>query len=142
MVDIDHFKRYNDIHGHRAGDRCLERVATKLDQTVRESDLAARYGGEEFAVVMPDTALDAAREAAERIRVAIADLGEELTSDELVTVSVGVATLDDAEHQTTDQLIERADAALYRAKRTGRNRVCAAADLASAASPDGDAAQC
>jgi diguanylate cyclase (GGDEF)-like protein len=126
MVDVDHFKRYNDIHGHPAGDRCLQHIAAQLDRTVRDTDLAARYGGEEFAVVMPDTASGVGREAAERIRLAIADLGEELTSNEVVTVSVGVATIYDAEHQTTDEMIERADAALYQAKRTGRNRVCVA----------------
>jgi diguanylate cyclase (GGDEF)-like protein len=126
MVDIDHFKRYNDLHGHPAGDRCLQRVATQLDRSVRDTDLVARYGGEEFAVVMPDTAPSAAWEAAERIRIAIFDLGEQLTADEVLTVSIGIATLEDSEQQTTDQLIERADAALYQAKRTGRNRVCVA----------------
>jgi diguanylate cyclase (GGDEF)-like protein len=135
MVDIDHFKQYNDRHGHREGDRCLQRVATQLSRNVRGNDLVARYGGEEFAVVMPDTGGAAAREAAERIRLAISALGEPLTADRVVTTSVGVATLQDAEHpdayelserQGTDQLVERADAALYEAKRTGRNRVCPA----------------
>jgi diguanylate cyclase (GGDEF)-like protein len=127
MLDIDHFKRYNDIHGHPAGDQCLQHIATQLDRSVRDTDLAVRYGGEEFAVVMPDTASGVGTEAAERIRIAVVDLGERLTSDEIVTVSVGVATIDDAEQQSTGDLIERADAALYQAKRAGRNRVCAAA---------------
>jgi diguanylate cyclase (GGDEF)-like protein len=126
MFDIDHFKRYNDIHGHPAGDECLQHIATQLGRNVRDTDLAVRYGGEEFAVVMPDTATGVGTEAAERIRIAVADLGERITSDEIITVSVGVATVYDAEHQSTGELIERADAALYQAKRTGRNRVCAA----------------
>ncbi len=126
MIDIDHFKIFNDRHGHRAGDRCLQRIATQLNRTVRDIDLVARYGGEEFAIIMSDTASAAAWEAAERVRIAIVDLAEPLTDDQVVTASIGVATLYDAERQTTDQLIERADAALYRAKRTGRNRVCSA----------------
>jgi diguanylate cyclase (GGDEF)-like protein len=137
MLDIDHFKRYNDTHGHQAGDRCLQRVANELNRTVRDTDLAARFGGEEFAVVMPDTASDTATEAAERIRIAIADLGQQLTDDQLVTVSAGVATIYNAEQQRTDQLIESADAALYQAKGTGRNRVCvgAAPNFAQTTSP-------
>jgi diguanylate cyclase (GGDEF)-like protein len=126
MVDIDHFKRYNDLHGHPAGDRCLQRVAERLARTVRDTDLVARYGGEEFAVIMPHTEFTAAHEAAERLRVAIADLAEPMIADEMVTASVGVATLRDPERQTTEQLIERADTALYQAKRAGRNRVSSA----------------
>jgi diguanylate cyclase (GGDEF)-like protein len=123
MVDIDHFKDYNDWHGHRAGDRCLQRVATQLALTVRETDIVARYGGEEFAIIMPNTDPTAARDAAERVRIAVADLGEPLTADEIVTASIGVATLHNPEHQTTDDLIQSADVALYRAKHGGRNRV-------------------
>jgi diguanylate cyclase (GGDEF)-like protein len=132
MVDIDHFKSYNDQHGHREGDRCLQRVAAQLGSNVRDTDLVARYGGEEFAVVMPDTDSAAAHEVAERIRLAISALAEPLTADQVVTASVGVATLNGierqppdqiAEQQSTDQLVERADNALYEAKRTGRNRV-------------------
>jgi diguanylate cyclase (GGDEF)-like protein len=126
MVDIDHFKRYNDEHGHRAGDRCLQRVASQLDRCVRDVDLVARYGGEEFAVVMPATEAEAAEEVAERMRIAVIDLREPQPAGQVVTVSIGLATLHNADQQTTDQLIERADAALYEAKRTGRNRVRAA----------------
>jgi diguanylate cyclase (GGDEF)-like protein len=129
MLDIDHFKQYNDIHGHRAGDRCLERVATQIDRCLRDTDLVARYGGEEFAIVMPDTGSADASEVAKRIRVAVADLAEPLTADRAVTVSLGVATLHDSGRQSTDELIERADAALYQAKRSGRNRVCSSADV-------------
>jgi diguanylate cyclase (GGDEF)-like protein len=126
MVDIDHFKQYNDLHGHREGDRCLQRVATQIDRNIRDTDLVARYGGEEFAIVMPDTGSAQAREVAERIRLAISDLAEPLTADQAVTASSGVATLYAAERQSTDELIERADAALYEAKHAGRNRVFAA----------------
>jgi diguanylate cyclase (GGDEF)-like protein len=123
MVDIDHFKWYNDQHGHQAGDRCLQRVATELRHAARDSDLVARYGGEEFAVIMPATARAAARETAERLRIAISDLAEPVTDNRVVTASVGVATLDDAESQSTERLLGWADQALYDAKRNGRNRV-------------------
>jgi diguanylate cyclase (GGDEF)-like protein len=132
MVDIDHFKRYNDEHGHREGDRCLQRIAAQLERSVRDTDLVARYGGEEFAIVMPDTDATAAREVAERVRHAISSLAEPLTTDRVVTASVGVATLHDREktetsreagRQALDRLVERADNALYEAKRAGRNRV-------------------
>jgi diguanylate cyclase (GGDEF)-like protein len=123
MVDIDHFKRYNDRHGHREGDRCLQRVAGQLESNVRDTDLVARYGGEEFAIVMPDTDAIAARDVAERLRLAISALAEPLAADQVVTASVGVATLHGTERHGTDQLVERADGALYEAKRTGRNRV-------------------
>jgi diguanylate cyclase (GGDEF)-like protein len=126
MLDIDHFKQYNDIHGHRAGDRCLQLVAAEIGRCVRHTDLVARYGGEEFAIVMPGTGSVEAGEVAKRIRVAVAELAEPLTDDKSVTVSLGVATLNDAGRQSTDELIERADTALYQAKRTGRNRVCSA----------------
>jgi diguanylate cyclase (GGDEF)-like protein len=123
MVDIDYFKRYNDRHGHPAGDRCLQRIATELDRTVRDTDLVARYGGEEFAVVMPDTDSAESRDVAERLRLAVSALAEPLAGDEVVTASVGVATLHDVDRHGTDQLLERADSALYEAKRAGRNRV-------------------
>ncbi len=126
MVDIDHFKQYNDKYGHRAGDRCLQRVANQIARNVRESDLVARYGGEEFAIVMPDTDSQAGSEVAERVRAAVSRLAEPLAEGSLVTVSAGVATLYHSEWADTDQLLEWADAALYEAKRTGRDRVCSA----------------
>jgi diguanylate cyclase (GGDEF)-like protein len=125
MVDIDHFKAYNDHYGHVAGDRCLQRVATLLGRHIRQVDLAARYGGEEFAIVMPDTGLDAAVHRAERLRTAVAGLGEphRLAEAQVVTVSLGVAAMVPTADQGVEHLAELADIELYRAKRGGRNRV-------------------
>ncbi|HZN77486.1 MAG TPA: diguanylate cyclase [Micromonosporaceae bacterium] len=125
MVDIDHFKLFNDHYGHAAGDRCLQRVAAELRQNVREKDLCARYGGEEFAVVMPNTGVDVALQVAERLRAAITTLAEPhpLVPDRLVTVSIGIAATVPAPGGLVDTLMEQADVELYRAKRGGRNRV-------------------
>jgi diguanylate cyclase (GGDEF)-like protein len=125
MVDIDHFKLYNDEFGHVAGDRCLQRVGTLLDLHARSHDLAARYGGEEFAIVMPGTDLDAALAAAERLRAAVEALGEPhpQITDEVVTISVGVAAMIPPGSGGVRHLTELADAELYLAKHTGRNRV-------------------
>ncbi|MEJ3747366.1 diguanylate cyclase [Actinomycetes bacterium KLBMP 9797] len=128
MIDIDHFKRYNDHYGHAAGDRCLQRVAATVRRHVRDTDLVARYGGEEFAVVMPGMGLEAAVAAAERLRIAVMTLPapRELVAQAVVTVSVGVAATIPTRPGTWHQLVESADAELYRAKRGGRNRVRAA----------------
>ncbi len=116
MVDIDHFKNYNDSHGHQEGDRLLGRLAGILLGEVRKADYVFRYGGEEFLVVLPETDLDRACEAAERLRKAVeAEAGG-------VTISLGVASLTES-LQEKDQLIDAADKALYRAKENGRNRV-------------------
>lgn len=114
MMDIDHFKKYNDTHGHPAGDRLLAASAKVLTEEVRGADLVARYGGEEFIVLLPDTDLDGALNTAEKIRKAVSEsLG--------VTVSLGAATY--RKEEKTEELINRADKALYRAKEGGRNRV-------------------
>jgi diguanylate cyclase (GGDEF)-like protein len=128
MIDIDHFKRYNDRHGHPAGDRRLQNVAATLQQSIRGSDLLARYGGEEFAVVMPTTDVAAAEQTAERLRTAVMRMatGGEADIDSAITVSIGVAATVPAPHSSAERLIEVADDELYRAKRNGRNRVCAA----------------
>jgi diguanylate cyclase (GGDEF)-like protein len=129
MLDVDHFKEYNDTHGHPAGDECLRRVARVLKESVnRPSDLAARYGGEEFAVVLSATRLDGALLMAERIRQTVASL-----ETPRITISVGVATMLPGESNGAtvgasndpSQLIACADACLYRAKEAGRNRVVA-----------------
>lgn len=128
MVDVDHFKLYNDRYGHPAGDDCLQRVATVLKQNIRDIDLAARYGGEEFAIVMPGTDITGARQLAERVRAAVMALAEPhlLAAEGIVTVSIGVAAMAPPLHIPLEHLIELADVELYRAKRSGRNRVEAA----------------
>lgn len=124
MIDIDEFKMINDHHGHRAGDHVLRAIGRDLRSSVRESDLIARYGGEEFAVIMPESKARDAGFVAERIRATIAeadypvDAGKSLH----VTVSVGVAVSDEG-ISDIDRLIDRADSALYEAKRNGRNKV-------------------
>ncbi|OHV64706.1 diguanylate cyclase [Pseudofrankia sp. BMG5.36] len=125
MVDVDHFKLYNDHYGHAAGDKCLRRVAGTLADQTRTTDLAARYGGEEFAIVMPDTDTTTAHHIAERLRAAIAAFAEPhpLATNHIVTVSVGVAAAVPPPNSFAQSLVETADAELYRAKRAGRNRV-------------------
>jgi diguanylate cyclase (GGDEF)-like protein len=127
MIDIDHFKKYNDHYGHQCGDECLRLVARAIQGSVRLTDLAARYGGEEFCVVMPATDSDGARLVAERVRQAVADLCEpHIGADTgIVTVSVGV-TVAVPTVGRPDQLIKVADQALYEAKRDGRDRVATA----------------
>jgi len=127
MLDIDHFKKVNDRHGHQIGDFVLRAVAAKIRGMVRADDIAARYGGEEFAVIVPKQPLAVAKMLAERIRSAIeiADIKMRSTGVSLghVSVSIGVAQLRDTE--TVEDLIRRADQCLYAAKRAGRNRVVA-----------------
>ncbi len=127
MLDIDFFKKLNDTHGHRAGDRALEEFAAVLTGSVRRSDLAARYGGEEFVVVMSDTSAGDAAQVAEKVRHAVEGLRVDIGDGEMVdfTVSIGAATYPD-DSDTGDDLMALADEALYVAKRTGRNRVVSA----------------
>ena len=121
LLDLDHFKQVNDQHGHAAGDQVLASVGAALRSVVRDRDFAGRNGGEEFAVLLPDTDIAAALEIAERIRATIAEVTLPGT-DVPVTVSIGVAGFPD--HASTLERLERlADAALYVAKRQGRNRV-------------------
>lgn len=117
MMDIDFFKPFNDTHGHQAGDELLRRVAETLQARLhRAGDLVSRYGGEEFAILLVGVDLEHAREIAERARADVEALGA-------VTISGGVATIVPARGLSPDQLVSAADAALYEAKRTGRNRV-------------------
>jgi diguanylate cyclase len=125
MIDIDHFKKFNDSFGHQVGDQVLRLVGKVLAESVRDCDLAARYGGEELMAILPGAPLEACAEAAERIRRRISEArltrrttGEKISS---VTVSVGVAQFRMGE--SADRMIERCDRALYQAKRAGRNRV-------------------
>lgn len=126
LLDVDHFKQYNDSFGHPAGDDVLRTVASLLRQEVRQGDFPARYGGEEFAVLLPNADAKAARQVAERIRAAIAAYP---FAHRQVTVSVGVACAEGGE-TTPEALLEMADRALYAAKRCGRNRVMLAEDSA------------
>jgi diguanylate cyclase (GGDEF)-like protein len=124
-IDVDHFKHYNDAHGHAEGDRCLQAVAEVLNATIRGPiDLATRHGGEEFMLVMPGIDADAAASIAERVRVRIATCHNDPGFDlpDRVTVSLGVATISPAAGRSVHELTIAADAALYRAKMAGRNR--------------------
>jgi diguanylate cyclase (GGDEF)-like protein len=129
MIDVDKFKSVNDRFGHATGDEVLKQVATILQQAARESDVVCRYGGEEFCVLMPHTDLAGARIAAERFRAAIESHDWPVTP---ITASFGVCCHVAGENGTpvsVEQMLERADAALYHAKHTGRNRVCAHEDV-------------
>lgn len=127
MVDVDHFKLYNDRYGHPAGDQCLRRVASVLNECVRATDLVARYGGEEFAVVLPSADATVARQVAQRVRDAVVTLDQphERAPHGYVTVSIGVAVLIPSEEDDPQHLIELADQQLYQAKQNGRNQVMA-----------------
>ncbi|MBS1187112.1 MAG: response regulator receiver modulated diguanylate cyclase [Burkholderiaceae bacterium] len=128
ILDIDHFKEYNDHFGHAGGDRCLTKVAEALAQGVnRAGDLVARYGGEEFIALLPDTDADGAREVAARFRetVELLALPHPLSrAASHVTISVGFATLTPASGGGAETLLKLADTMLYRAKEQGRNRIC------------------
>jgi two-component system cell cycle response regulator len=118
FLDVDHFKSYNDTYGHPAGDEVLKKVALILRENARFGEAVARYGGEEFAVILPDTSAEEALQAAERFRTAIESNSWPLRA---VTVSLGVATLS-ADDAKVDEVLEKADIALYAAKNAGRNR--------------------
>lgn len=125
MLDLDHFKHYNDTCGHRQGDRLLREVAGIMSEKCRESDIVCRYGGEEFAIILPHTSRTEALGVAERIREAIATHpfeGRESMPGGVITISAGVAVFPD-DGSTVGELIESADTALYRAKGSGRNAV-------------------
>jgi diguanylate cyclase (GGDEF)-like protein len=130
FVDVDHFKLFNDRHGHQSGDECLRAVAAIVGaEALRPTDLAARYGGEEFAIILPETDCEGACRVAERMRQAVLDLrishGAPRAGSH-VTLSVGVATQIPALDAGPDCLLGQADQALYAAKRLGRNRVTSA----------------
>lgn len=123
LMDVDHFKRYNDTHGHGVGDLVLQQLATRIRAALREQDLTARVGGEEFAALLPATPLHEATQLAERLRGTVADAAVHCHGLELAaSVSIGVAVVEPGE-ATIDAALRRADAAMYRAKQGGRNRV-------------------
>lgn len=128
LFDLDHFKQINDVYGHATGDAVLADVARKCLETVRQTDIVARWGGEEFAVLMPETDEDGARLMAGRLREALRELRPQAGHDLRTTASFGVAELGgEGRGESLEKLAARADACLYRAKREGRDRVCASA---------------
>ncbi|MBU1929802.1 MAG: GGDEF domain-containing protein [Candidatus Omnitrophota bacterium] len=124
MIDIDYFKDLNDRYGHLVGDVILKEVSRIIKDNIRQIDILGRYGGEEFCLALPETEKEEAKFAAERIREAIEDaLIRAYDEDLRITLSVGIAVFP-GDAQDTDALIDRADQALYKAKQSGRNKVC------------------
>ena len=124
MIDADHFKNINDMHGHQTGDLALKGLVEQLSKIIRAADTLGRYGGEEFIMLMPETDLSAAHILAKRLCEQIA--AQPLQTDQgalNVTISIGAAEFDPATDRTLMQVVEKADQALYTAKRNGRNRV-------------------
>ena len=142
MLDIDHFKTFNDTYGHQAGDDCLQQVARAIGESAkRHGDLAARYGGEEFVVVLPKTDAKNAAAVAETMRAKIA--ATRISHDgsqipERVTISLGVAAMTPTQDTEAFALITFADQALYKAKREGRNRVISTGDMVLGSSVDAE----
>jgi diguanylate cyclase (GGDEF)-like protein len=132
MLDIDLFKAYNDIHGHLAGDEILRRIAICIQTSIRSLDIAFRYGGEEFTIILPEARLDDAYKVAERIRKTIA--ARTSSTAPPITASIGVANWP-IDGVMKAEIISCADAALYRAKQTGRNRTCLSSDVIKPATP-------
>jgi diguanylate cyclase (GGDEF)-like protein len=123
MIDIDHFKKINDVHGHLAGDHVLKEVARLIQQRIRRDEVLARYGGEEFAIILPETTLEGGCALAEGLREKIEESRFIFQGETIrVTISIGAAVLIE-EHRTSLDLIKKADEKLYEAKRAGRNRV-------------------
>lgn len=130
MIDVDHFKAFNDRHGHHGGDEALRTVAQVIGSNIRRpADLAARYGGEEFAVVLPHTDAKGAWVIAEHIRSSVEHLPRVAGSERPITVSIGMSTWDKRSRMSLEALLLSADQALYEAKHTGRNRIVDATTL-------------
>jgi diguanylate cyclase (GGDEF)-like protein len=127
MLDIDHFKSFNDLFGHQAGDALLRALGNLLRESTRGQDVACRYGGEEFAFVLAGASLDAAQKRAELLREDIKQLNVRCGGQLLgaVTLSVGIAVFPD-NGESAEQLLKAADEALYRAKESGRDRIISA----------------
>jgi len=122
MIDIDHFKTVNDTWGHAAGDRVLVAVSSTLRETIRKTDVVGRYGGEEFVILAPETTLEAACVLGERLRARVEESTAALEQMPGGTVSVGIACNENVSAETSEDLVQHADAALYEAKEGGRNR--------------------
>jgi diguanylate cyclase (GGDEF)-like protein len=122
MIDIDNFKRINDLYGHLKGDDVIRILGEVLRETIRRSDTACRYGGEEFVVLMPETRYNEAFEVAERIRSAVKEYAEKRLEGMKVSVSIGITQVDFSHDVNIEQVVNRADEALYRAKNEGKDR--------------------
>lgn len=124
-IDIDHFKRVNDSHGHQIGDQVIIKLAQTLKVQSRSNDLLARFGGEEFVMLLPETDQEQALVCAERIRTAVEKQIIAISPEQQLSlaVSIGAAVIN-AEHESIEAALNRADKALYEAKNGGRNRVC------------------
>lgn len=133
MIDVDHFKRFNDLYGHEKGDRVLEAVAQAAQHCLRKTDIACRYGGEEFLLILPSTDQEGAAVVAERIREGIEAM---IVEEVKVTVSLGVAAFPESAAPTPEALVGAADKALYDAKRGGRNQVRQAPPATISPPPD------
>ncbi|UTF60533.1 GGDEF domain-containing protein [Gilvimarinus sp. DA14] len=127
LADVDHFKRFNDRHGHELGNKLLQKIAACFGQQLRKLDVACRYGGEEFALVLPATDLFEARAVTQRVRKAVAGISvSDAGSEFSTTMSFGIACYRPSHISSASELVELADAQLYQAKEQGRNRVCVA----------------
>ena len=123
MIDLDHFKQFNDCYGHQAGDEVLRQVARAIESSARDSDICCRYGGEEFALILPDTDADNAQVLADRIHNQVARASRSLRLSRLpITVSIGISSATRQGSIHPKHLVEEADRALYQAKENGRNR--------------------
>ncbi len=124
MLDIDHFKNVNDTYGHLAGDQVLMTVAKAIGQNLRPSDMPVRYGGEEFSVFLPGTSTNNAKIIAERLRQNIERTQIALPSGDILQITISIGFTERIDNDSVKSIIERADQALYHAKKNGRNRVC------------------
>ena len=132
MIDIDKFKNINDTYGHHIGDEIIKLLVSRLERIIRESDIAARIGGEEFALILPNTDVDSALKLAQKIRIDM-EKASYKHEDKIVTFTVSIG-LDEFDHTKDDDVfttLNRADAALYLAKESGRNRVCSYSEIDS-----------
>ncbi len=135
---MDHFKLYNDHYGHLAGDEVLQSISRAVAQAVRAGDMAYRYGGEELLVIMPEQSAETSIIAMERVREAVERLSITHESNRpygVVTISIGLVAVAQGEPLVWEAVLNQADAAMYRAKAAGRNRVALASDPASGAAP-------
>lgn len=134
LLDVDHFKLINDVHGHQVGDRVLVEVSRRCELALRATDVLARWGGEEFIVLLPNTPVEQAQQLAERMRQTISATGQVQLRDRSVraTVSVGAAGTAAGESRSLDELVSLADAELYKAKSGGRDRVSISGIVAAA----------